>query len=85
LAAIAPARKEALTLKCREILFSVATVLNSFSDAERKTMLASAPAESEMFSALEDVRTAIRKREMDFIRNYKPFRRRSGTPMDDDR
>ncbi|MEK8022765.1 MAG: hypothetical protein AAB229_03055 [Candidatus Hydrogenedentota bacterium] len=79
-----PAQKEALLLKQQEILFSVSAVWNKLTDAERKTVLASAPAESDYFAALEDVRDAMRKRDIDFIKSYKPFRKRGGTPMDDD-
>lgn len=84
-AATDPAAKEALTAKYREILYSVATVWNSLGDAERKTVLAAAPAESEMFTALEDIRTSIQKRDLAAIKAYKPFRKRGGTPMDDDK
>jgi hypothetical protein len=71
-----PAAKEALTLKYREIVNSVGAVWNSLDDGGRKTVLSAAPAEAEMFGALEDIRSAIQRRDAEFIKGYRPFRKR---------
>jgi len=68
-----PNAKQALTAKYREIVYSVGEIWNSLGDADRKTVLSSAPAEADMFKALEDVRAAIARRDAEFIRNYQPF------------
>jgi len=68
-----PNAKQALTLKYREIAYSVSEIWNSLGDAERKTVLSSAPAEADLFKALEDVRAAIARRDAEFIKSYQPF------------
>jgi len=68
-----PNAKQALTAKYREIVYSVGEIWNTLGDAERKTVLAAAPAEADMFKALEDVRAAIARRDAEFIKNYQPF------------
>jgi hypothetical protein len=39
-------------------------------------VLSSAPAEAEMFTALEDMRGAIQGRDAEFIKNYRPIVKR---------
>jgi hypothetical protein len=80
-----PMVQEALLLKYREILFSVSEVWYQLPDEVRKTAVSAAPPGSEILRALEDVHTAMKNKQTEFLRNYNPFQKSGETPQDDQR
>lgn len=75
--------KEGLELKYREILFSISEVWYKLPDTVRKSALSSVAIESEMFRALEDVRTFMDNKQAEAIRTYNPFQKSGDVPQDD--